>query len=45
MIRPESALTIGRVEKNPEKLKSVYELGRLAAEKCIDDLKAFLETR
>lgn len=45
VIRPESALTIGRVEKNPEKLKSVYELGRLAAEKCIDDLKAFLETR
>lgn len=45
VIRPESALTIGRVEKNPEKLKSVYELGRIAAEKCIDDLKAFLETR
>ena len=27
VIRPSQAIEIGRIEKNPEKLQSVYELG------------------
>lgn len=42
VIRPESALDIGKVEKDPEKLKAVYNIGREAAEKRLDEIKAFL---
>lgn len=43
VIAPESKLEIGRTEKNPEKLRAVYALGRKAAEKHLEELKKFLE--
>ncbi len=42
VIRPQEALPIGRVEKNPEKLRMVYTLGREAAEEAIPALIAFM---
>lgn len=42
VIRPEQALQIGRVEKNPDKLKEVYDLGRQAAALRIEEIKAYL---
>lgn len=42
VIRPEEALPIGRIEKDPEKLKVVYELGRKVAEKQLEKIKEFL---
>lgn len=43
VIAPESKLEIGRTEKDPEKLRAVYALGRKAAEKHLEELKKFLE--
>ncbi len=43
VIRPESALEIGRTEHNPDKLERVYQTGRLAAKKMLDSIKSFLE--
>ena len=42
VIRPREALPIGRVEKNPEKLRMVYTLGREAAEEALPALSAFM---
>ncbi|MBE6902810.1 MAG: patatin family protein [Ruminococcaceae bacterium] len=42
VIRPEATLPISRTEKDPEKLKSVYQLGRNVAEKRLNDVKRFL---
>ena len=42
VIRPEQALQIGRGEKNPDKLKEVYDLGRQAAALRIEEIKAYL---
>ena len=42
VIQPESALPIKRVEKNPDKLCMVYELGRKEAEKQLAALSGFL---
>lgn len=42
VIRPESALPIGKVEKDPEKICSVYAMGRAAAKKALPGLQAFL---
>lgn len=42
VIRPGAALDIGKTEKDPEKLKAVYEQGREAALKRLADIKAFL---
>ena len=42
VIRPEKALDIGRVEHDPQKMKAVYELGREAARKQLDAMRAFL---
>ncbi len=39
---PSEKLPIGRIEKNPEKLKAVYEIGRKTAEEKLDEIKAFL---
>lgn len=39
VIRPPEALNIGRMEKNPEKLQSVYDLGRETALKAADRIK------
>lgn len=43
VIRPEEAIPVSRVEKNPEKLQAAYDMGRKAAEKVLPELKAFLE--
>ncbi len=42
VIRPPEALPVGRVEHDPEKLKLAYQMGREAAMKVLDSLKAFV---
>ena len=42
VIRPEHALDIGKAEKNPDRLKAVYELGRNAAMDRLDEIRAYL---
>lgn len=42
VIRPESALNIRRIEKNPEKLKKIYEIGRNTAASLLPSLKEYL---
>ena len=43
VIRPEEKLPVGKVEKDPEKLKAAYVLGRTAAEKRLSDIKEFFK--
>ncbi len=43
VLRPEKALEIDRIEKNPEKLWKAYREGRRVAENNMEGLKAFLE--
>ena len=42
VIRPDSALPVSRVEKDPEKLKEAYEIGRRIGLKRIEELKHYL---
>ncbi len=42
VIRPEEALPIGKVEKDPEKLKEVYEIGRKAANDKLAEMVKYL---
>lgn len=42
IIRPAEKLPIGRLEKNPETLKKVYDLGRAEALKNLDKIKEYL---
>ena len=42
VISPEAKLDIGRTEKDPEKLRAVYSIGRKAAEEKLSELKEFL---
>ncbi len=42
IIRPSAKLPIGRLEKNPETLKKVYDLGREEALKNLDKIKKYL---
>ena len=42
VLRPPEKLPIGRTEKNPEKLRQVYEIGRSVAQAHIEKIKAFL---
>ncbi|MBQ8404846.1 MAG: patatin family protein [Clostridia bacterium] len=42
VIRPETKLPVGRVEKNPEKLQEAYEIGRKTALKHLERIKLFL---
>lgn len=42
IIRPSEKLPIGRLEKNPETLKKVYDLGRQEALKNLDKIKEYL---
>ena len=44
IIRPTEKLPIGRLEKNPETLKTVYDLGRKEAIKNLDKIKEYLNT-
>ena len=43
IIRPSEKLPIGRLEKNPETLKKVYDLGRAEALKNLDKIKEYLK--
>ena len=42
VIRPQVPLNLGRFERNREKLKWAYELGRADAFRCMDELNEFL---
>ena len=42
VIRPLEKLPIGRTEKDPEKLRQVYEIGRRTAEQRIEEIKNYL---
>lgn len=42
VIRPEKALEIGRMEKDPDNVQRVYDIGRADAEKCIERLRCWL---
>ena len=42
VIQPECDLSVSRIEKDPEKLKEAYEIGRKAAIKQLEKIKAFL---
>lgn len=42
VIRPPEKLPISRTEKDPEKLRLVYEIGRKTAEARIEEIQAYL---
>ena len=42
VIRPREKLVIGKAEKDPEKLRAVYELGREAGLEALDRVRTFL---
>ena len=42
MIRPSREVTVGRIEKNKEKLLDLYEQGYQDGEASYQDLKTFL---
>ena len=42
VIRPEEALPLKKAEKDPEKLRAVYNLGRKVAEKRLEEIKEYL---
>lgn len=43
VIRPSEKIKIGRLERDPDKLQAVYDLGVRDAEKLMGDLKAFMD--
>ena len=43
VIQPKEPVKIRRIEKDKEKLKSLYETGYQDAANCYEDLKKFLE--
>ncbi len=43
VIRPKEKLQIGKIEKNPEKLREIYELGRETVLPRIPEMKKFLQ--
>ncbi len=42
VIRPEAAITVSAVEKDPQKLQAVYDMGRSVAAKQLDAILAYL---
>lgn len=42
VIRPKAALPVGKVEKDPDKLRAAYDLGREAAEERLAELVEYL---
>ena len=44
VIRPKEKLQIGKVEKNPQKLKEIYDIGRETAMTQVSQMKEFLNT-
>ena len=45
VIRPEAALNIGAVERHPEELERVYQLGRKEGEKRLAEVEEFLANK
>ncbi|MDD6036662.1 MAG: patatin family protein [Lachnospiraceae bacterium] len=45
VIRPASPLPVKRVERDPDKLQSAYDIGRKTAEGLMDKLRLFLEEK
>ena len=45
VIRPDSPLDIKKVEKDPEELKRVYEIGRAMGQRRLEEIKAFLSRK
>ena len=45
VIRPAQPLPISRTERDPEKLRQVYEIGRRTAEERIAEIRAYLERK
>lgn len=45
VIRPPETLPIARTEKDPEKLRAVYEIGRKTAEARISDIQDYLQKK
>ena len=43
VVRPEEPLNIKKVEKNPEELRRVYELGRAAGQRRLAEIREFLD--
>lgn len=43
IIRPEESLPVSRVERNPEKLRLAYEIGRTTALKKLNEVRDYLE--
>ena len=43
MIRPDAALEIGRLEANPEKVQSIYDIGVSDGEKYLQTLAGWLK--
>ncbi|MCR5535144.1 MAG: patatin family protein [Bacteroidaceae bacterium] len=43
LIYPEDTLPIGRTEQNEEKMRKVYQMGRAAAEKRLQEIENFLQ--
>ena len=43
VLRPDRDLPVGKVEKNPEKLKKAYEIGRETAKKRLEEIKEYLK--
>ena len=44
VIRPEADLDIGRLEKNPQKVQQIYEIGRADAQSVLTDLIQWMNT-
>lgn len=42
VIRPEQALKIGKMERNPDKIRNVYNIGRQTGEKHLEAVKKYL---
>ena len=45
VLRPDEPLKIGRLERSPEKLQQVYDIGRRDALMKMRDLKRWLENQ
>ncbi len=45
VIAPPCKLPVGRTEKNPQKLKEAYSIGRKTAQDKLEEIKSFLEYR
>lgn len=45
VIRPENPLEIGRLEKDPEKLQNVYDIGVRDAEKAVESMKKWMDEK